>query len=137
MKYILCDIDGTLAKRVTNRSPYDMTRVCEDDLDLAVAETVRAFADRGYKIVIISARDESSRDDTTLWLKRNEIPFEFIFLRLLGDTRPDDEIKKEIYNNILEIMDEPPLLVLDDRDKVVWMWRKLGLKCFQANYGNF
>lgn len=137
MKYILCDIDGTLAKRVTNRSPYDMTRVCEDDLDLAVAETVRAFSDRGYKIIIVSARDESAREDTTLWLNRNEVPFEFIFLRLLGDTRPDDEIKKEIYNNVVDLMDGPPLLVLDDRDKVVWMWRKLGLKCFQVNYGNF
>jgi hypothetical protein len=29
------------------------------------------------------------------------------------------------------------LLVLDDRDQVVRMWRELGLTCFQVDYGDF
>jgi len=57
-------------------------------------------------------------------------------MRKDNDFRPDEEIKKEIYNNFIKD-DYNIFFVLDDRTKVVNMWRSLGLTCLQVADGNF
>ena len=52
------------------------------------------------------------------------------------DFRPDEEIKKEIYFNKI-INNYNILFVLDDRAKVVKMWRELKLTCLQVDDGDF
>jgi hypothetical protein len=50
---------------------------------------------------------------------------------------PDDELKESWLNNP-EIIDKNRVVaVFDDRDKVVKMWRKNGIPCFQVAEGNF
>ena len=57
-------------------------------------------------------------------------------MRKNGDSRRDSIVKEEIFWNDIEPKYNV-LAVFDDRDQVVKMWRELGIKCFQCEYGNF
>ena len=48
---------------------------------------------------------------------------------------PDEILKKKMLDTFVDINDV--FLVVDDRDKVVKMWRDLGLNTFQVAPGNF
>jgi len=48
---------------------------------------------------------------------------------------PDEILKKEMLNTFLNI--DEVFLVVDDRQKVVDMWRELGLNTWQVAPGNF
>jgi len=133
---IICDIDGTLA--ITgDRSPFDWKKVGLDTLNYPVAKLVEIMNRYGHKIILCSGRDESCRDETIKWLKYYQIKYDHLFMRPEKDNRKDSIIKEEIYNK--HIKDKFYIeFVLDDRDQVVDLWRKkLGLPCFQVNYGNF
>jgi predicted kinase len=133
---LIVDIDGTLA-HMTNRSPYDYTKVSTDTLDSTVAELVRTY-DRMLDVgpVIVSGRDASCRSDTEKWLKDNHIRYRALYMRDAGDKRDDRIVKQEIYdNNIKGVFNV--LFVLDDRDRVVRMWRDNGLKVLQVAEGDF
>lgn len=132
---IIVDIDGTLAK-MKDRSPYDWNRVGEDDPVQAVISAVQSAAYDNV-IIIMSGRDESCREITMEWLSSHVgQDWDYLFMRPEGDNRRDDIVKLELFNN--NIRDKFHVqYVLDDRDQVVAMWRKLGLVCFQVNYGEF
>jgi hypothetical protein len=133
---IICDIDGTLAD-MGGRSPYDFENVDQDEVKHATAETVRIFARAGYAIILFSGRNDSSREMTIAWLQRNDIPFDELVMRRTGDRRKDSKVKREMYERTVRGKYDV-LLVLDDRNQVVDMWRKeLGLPCFQVDYGDF
>jgi len=56
-------------------------------------------------------------------------------MRKHGDYRPDDIVKKEMYDAFIK--DQYNVLgVFDDRLKVVRMWEGLGLWVFNCNQGN-
>jgi hypothetical protein len=62
-------------------------------------------------------------------------PFQLL-MRPLGDNRPDEIVKEEMYE--LHIRGKYNVaLVLDDRQKVVDLWRRLGLTCLQVADGDF
>jgi hypothetical protein len=48
---------------------------------------------------------------------------------------PDDILKKKMLDTFLDINDI--FLVVDDRNRVVDMWRSLGLSVFQVAPGDF
>ncbi|WP_328851740.1 AAA family ATPase [Micromonospora globbae] len=133
---VLVDIDGTVALNVS-RSPYDMTRVGEDQPNEAVIAAVRAMHSAGYGVVFCSGRDASARADTVAWLARHvRVPYLALHLRAVGDSRKDSVVKREIYER--EIRDRYRVVgVFDDRVQVVRMWRALGLTVFQVADGDF
>ena len=133
----LVDVDGTLALK-GDRSPYDMTRVLEDEPNQPVITVVRALANlpEAPAIVIVSGRDEAARADTEEWLEKHGVPHSALYLRSPKDFRPDQVIKREILNHLRDHGCEVEG-VIDDRDKVVTMWRDEGLTCLQAAPGNF
>ena len=57
-------------------------------------------------------------------------------MRKEGDNRPDEVVKEEIFNENIR-GNYSVRFVLDDRSKVVDMWRQLGLKCLQVAEGDF
>lgn len=134
-KAIICDIDGTLADMGT-RKPFDFENVDRDQVKHATAEAVRVFYDAGYRIILFSGREDSSKPKTVTWLKANDIPYHQLHMRKAKDFRKDAVIKKELYEKHVKNKYQV-LLVLDDRDQVVKMWRELGLTCFQVEYGDF
>ena len=134
-KAIIVDIDGTLA-HMSGRSPFDWDRVGEDTVDEAVANIIRLAEQDGYVIIIMSGRDSVCRDETAGWLFDNNIPYNHLYMREKDDSRKDSIIKLELFNKFVRNMYQVDF-VLDDRDQVVKLWRDLGLKCLQVNYGNF
>ncbi len=131
----IVDIDGTLS-HMKGRSPFEWKRVGEDLVDNSVADTVAKLKIAGSNILILSGRDAVCRTETEEWLKKNGIPFDGLYMRPEGDNRKDNIVKKELYEN--NIKGKYNILgVFDDRDQVVSLWRSLGLKCFQCDYGTF
>ena len=135
-KAIICDIDGTLA-HMQNRSPYDWDKVGDDVVDKTIKEILRTFYNTSeYAIILISGRNDVCRQITERWLGKNYIFYDALYMRNHNDYRPDEVIKKEIYDK--HIKDKYDVeFVLDDRNKVVKMWRGIGLKCLQVEEGDF
>lgn len=133
----IVDLDGTVALR-GDRSPYDDTdRVLDDRLNRNVAIVVDALYLAGYKIVFMSGRQERCRAATELWLARHfNFRPEGLYMRKDGDRRDDAIVKRELYETWVE-PDLNVVVVIDDRDRVVAMWREIGLTCMQVAYGNF
>ena len=135
---VIVDVDGTLATRVTDRSPYDWQRVGEDAPVAAVITVVKALHAAGNAIVVVSGRDDECYRQTASWLTHHlGVPFAELFLRPAGDNRRDDIVKKQLYKRHIKGRYDVQF-VLDDRDQVVKMWREqLGLVCFQVAPGAF
>lgn len=134
---IICDMDGTLA-HMNGRSPFDDKRSHQDMPNSPVVATVNGMriAYPELKIVIVSGRHEESRQATAEFLQDYSIEFDALFMREDGDYRGDDIIKEEIYKNNIE-PEYDVFYVVDDRSRVITMWRELGLKVFQVAEGNF
>lgn len=133
---VMCDIDGTLAIR-GDRFPYDFTRCDEDLLNVSVRGALCSFrrADSDV-IVLLSGRGEEHRERTEAWLRRHEVPYDELWMRAVGDGRRDDVVKAELFDR--HVRHRFAVRVsLDDRDRVVAVWRRMGLPTWQVNYGNF
>jgi predicted kinase len=134
-KVYLFDIDGTLAA-MSDRSPFEWSKVGDDDPRAQVILTAQAHAKAGFKIIVMSGRDGSCRNETTKWLDFYEVPFSALFMRAEGDMRKDNIVKQELFDQ--HIRDKYNVIaVYDDRDQVVDMWRAMGVDCFQVAPGNF
>lgn len=132
----IVDIDGTLALR-SERGPYDMARVGEDTPFSDVVDVVFAQFMTGAHIIFTSGRDDICRAETAEWIRKH-LPFEpvMMLMRPTGDKRADDELKREMYETEIEPFYDVKG-VFDDRNKVVKMWRKIGLTVFQVADGDF
>lgn len=133
----IVDLDGTLAIR-GDRSPYAWNQVGEDEPNAPVVMATQALAAHPTlpAIILVSGRDESCRRQTTMWLDAQGVPFDELHMRPSGDGRPDEVLKEAIYRDAIEGRCGV-VGVIDDRRKVVSMWRSLGLVCFQVSDGDF
>jgi hypothetical protein len=86
-------------------------------------------------MVILSGRGEAVRRETEQWLKTHGVEFDLLLMRPQGDNQPDDKLKKSWLDTVLKRDDV--FCVFDDRQKVVNMWRREGLLCFQVAEGAF
>lgn len=133
---VMCDIDGTLAIR-GDRGAYDFTRCEEDLLNVSVRGALRSFRSAdGDVVVLLSGRGEEHRARTEAWLRAHEVPYDELWMRAAGDQRRDDVVKAELFDR--HVRHRFAVRVsLDDRDRVVAVWRRMGLPTWQVNYGNF
>jgi predicted kinase len=132
---VMCDIDGTLALH-TDRGPYDFDRCMSDGLNLPVFEALTMYRNSGHAIVLLSGRQEEYRRHTEQWLAEFKVPYDELWMRGVGDRRRDDIVKAELFD--AHVRDRFNVRVsLDDRDRVVRLWRRLGLPTWQVNYGDF
>jgi len=134
--FVLVDIDGTLALR-SSRGPYEWSLIASDRANPPIVEVVRALNAVGHEIVFVTGRHEELRNSTEAWLAQHvAIPGELI-MRPDSDARPDDLVKEELIRARFRDFSEI-LLVIDDRKRVVNMWRqRLGLTCLQVADGDF
>lgn len=151
-EYVICDIDGTLAD-IDHRRPLvegkkkdfktflSPEQVQSDGVHYDVEFIALALAFQQYKIVLVSGRPENLREVTEDWLGSATIlPYAHLFMRADGDFRSDAIVKREIYETKLiplNIVPDNTLCVLDDRQRVVDMWRELGFRCLQVAPGDF
>lgn len=87
-------------------------------------------------IVIMTGRSARYADLTTQWLKREEVPCDLLLMRAIGDNRSDVDVKMDLYKEHVQGNGRVHF-VLEDRDKVVEMWRGLGLTCLQVMKGEY
>ncbi|GAA1812629.1 phosphatase domain-containing protein [Nesterenkonia flava] len=136
---IIVDIDGTLAK-MNGRSPYDYTRVGEDLPNTPVLEYMHAIADNtGAAVIFVSGRPEQCRAETEDWLSKHVWHFTKLYMRSDAeheDRVRDDKVKLRLFNEHIR-HNYNVHSVLDDRSRVVQMWRSLGLTVLQVAEGNF
>ena len=133
---IICDIDGTLA--LHNRDPFDYVNLESDIINPPVERILRWANDRivGPKILLVSGRPATYREQTERWLDEHGIAYDGLFMRGTSDTRRDDVVKQEIYEQHIKNCYRI-LFVLDDRDRVVAFWRSIGVTCLQVANGEF
>lgn len=135
-KAIICDLDGTLSL-LNGRDPYDASSADEDLLNVPVARVLQMAKAQGYKVILLSGREQLYREPTERFLSKHQIAYDLLLMRTTNDYRKDNIIKKELFQQ--EITGKYFIeFLLDDRNQVVDMWRKdLQLPCFQVNYGDF
>ena len=140
---VITDVDGTIAHMGTRRGPFDWKKVGLDAPDPIIIGALKAWKMAGFnsetdiiQILVVSGRDGSCRKETEEWLDAYGVPHDAIFMRPANDFRKDSLIKKEIFENDIKGKYNV-VMVYDDRDQVVDVWRKLGLKCLQCEPGEF
>ena len=166
-KTVIFDLDGTLAnidvRRDKSMKPngklnWDIFAAPDsiknwDKPNDPVVKMAKLFHQDGFKIVIFSGRNDRGFDATIDWLIWWDVPFDLLVMRpdkfkdkswpiadgnpATPDMRfmPDEILKKKMLDTFVDIDDV--FLVVDDRDKVVKMWRDLGLNTFQVAPGDF
>ena len=163
---VIFDLDGTLAdieiRRKKSIKPngkmdwdifFHPDNIKYDKPIPAIVNLIQTYEDKAYKIVIFSGRNDRSWKETKDWLKTHNVPHDLLVMRpdkfksksspvadgnpATGDMRfmPDEILKKKMLDEFVDIDDV--LFVVDDRQKVVDMWRDLGLVVLQPAPGNF
>ena len=138
---IIVDLDGTVCLH-NGRSPYDLTRISEDIPNYPLVRFLQELICNKH-IIFLSGREETDqcRQDTINWLTENICSSDFgykweLLMRDKNNFEPDEIIKERIFHKEIEPK-YSVLAIFDDRDKVVKMWRSLGLLCNQVYWGNF
>lgn len=142
---ILFDIDGTLADTShrdhlvrdpdTRDFPAFFDQMQHDTPIMPVVNLLRIVS-YSLPVILTTGRPETYRQVTEEWLLTHAIPHHILLMRPEGN-RQDDTVIKKAMLTILRSADWNPLLVIDDRSKVVNMWRENGLICLQAAPGDF
>jgi len=132
---------------------FDPDNIKLDEPNDPVIKMAQVFKLQGFKIVIFSGRNDRSFGTTKEWLIKHNVPFDLLVMRpdkfqdkswpiALGnpatpDMRfmPDEILKKHMLDEFVDVDDV--LMCVDDRQKVVDMWRDIGLTCFQVAPGDF
>lgn len=137
---LIVDLDGTLAKIPEGgRNVYDWTRVSEDEVNYPVLYSIEAALASGWAetIIFMSGRVDKCYFDTLDWIEDNtDLEVNHLYMRADGDRRDDAIVKLELFNKHVRGKFNVRA-VYDDRNRVVKMWRKLGLTCFQVADGDF
>jgi hypothetical protein len=115
------------------------------DMDLPnppVIGTLLQLYASGNDIRIWSGRSDNVKQKTLMWLHMFlRIPLIKLELMLKmrpgNDDTPDDQLKLKWLNTMSLQERIRVAAVFDDRDKVVAMWRKAGVACFQVAPGDF
>lgn len=128
---ILCDIDGTLANSDGIRSPYDESKVFLDAPYFVICSWLDELA-KDHTIVLVSGRHASCGPDTIKWLEYFVVPYDHLLMRNSGDNRPDTVVKQELLEGMYKcgVTKDQIKFVLDDRPKVIDMWRSNGLTVY-------
>ena len=166
-KTVIFDLDGTLAnidvrrdKSLKPNGKLDWDKFASptsimdwDEPNVPVIKMAQLFKNDGFNIVIFSGRNDRGFFATKDWLKKHNVPFDLLVMRpdkfqskawpiahgnpATPDMRwmPDEILKKAMLDTFVDINDV--FVVVDDRDKVVKMWRDLGLNTFLVAAGDF
>lgn len=118
-------------------------KLCKDDKpNWPVITTLLSLKNAGCEVWIWSGRSDEVKEATKLWL--NEYlwiaPFvadDVLKMRTAHDYTPDDQLKESWLNALSENDRARLAAVFDDRQKVVDMWRRNGVACFQVAPGDF
>lgn len=136
---VIFDIDGTLANinhrlHHVKEKPKNWDRFfaeCINDIPVQPICALQRILNNHYRMIIVSGRGEDIRPQTEARLEANHISYDLLLMRPNKDYRPDDIIKEEILDSLLN-SGENITFVVEDRQRIVDMWRRRGLTCLQV-----
>lgn len=146
-KYVIVDIDGTLAD-CSHRRDYlkgdngypdwdkFFSEMDSDPCITPIRDLVNDLQRCGTKILLCSGRPERYRQLTSNWLAENGVYYSELHMRADGDYRSDVLVKKDMFR-LFHLRNLDIDFVIDDRQSVVDMWREQGLICLQCAPGDF
>jgi len=140
---VIFDIDGTLAdvserihhvrKKPKNWNAF-FQGMAQDKAIHSMVRLCNLLHASGIQIILCSGRTEERRQQTIDWLARQGVNYHDLLLRKDNDHRQDSVVKREM----LAAIDKSKILfVVEDRSRVVEMWRSEGLVCLQCAPGEF
>ena len=131
-KWIIVDVDGTVANHIGVRNAFDETMVLHDTPWEPIIEMVRRLYP-SRNICVVSGRHDYCGDDTCDWLEMHACPFDHILMRYSGDNRSDAIVKQEILDELCAVIGKENIeFVIDDRPRVCEMWRSNGIPVRQV-----
>jgi hypothetical protein len=147
-KITIWDIDGTLANIDHRLDRVDKngkkihvsalkSEAWKDGLNRTIAEWLLT-AHETFQVFVVSGRGTDEAIPTENWLANKGVHPDRVFMRNGGDNRSDDIVKQEILDRIFSTYGRDSIeFVVDDRPRVVAMWRKNGLKVYPVNQGSW
>lgn len=147
MKYIICDLDGTLFNvdhrlhllyNCREEKDYDKFHAehINDSVNVNIADLIKAVSNFYYKeitIFFITGRHEKFRNSTMKQLSRlgfNDCVRKELFMKPSYTVYTTDFVKD--FLNTLNVDKKDILFVLDDRPATVKIYRDFGLTCLQV-----
>lgn len=143
---VIFDVDGTLAncdhrQHFMEETPKNWrgfnAAMAQDTLNISIGALYHIVARQGLTPIIVSGRSADFRRVTETWLHNaldiNDQYFA-LFMRGFNDSRDDAIVKKEIYDTYIDPYFDT-LFVVDDRPKVIRMWRAQGLTTLDCGKG--
>lgn len=141
--FVIYDIDGTIAD-IEHRRHHVMGEkkdwgkffegISEDKPRKEIVDNAMHDEQDGYGIILVSGRGEEYRKPTEEWLEKHfPVKYTALLMRPAKNSRPDTEIKQNIYNKCLAHYNI--VKVVDDRPRVIRMWRELGLNVVDVGDG--
>lgn len=149
---IIFDLDGTLADCEHRRHFVDPLKAlkeefkpnwpafydaCDQDTPIMPVINICNILRKKHSVQIWSGRSATVIDKTMKWL-RQYLPIDRytkrldLLMRPVGDNTPDDQLKEKWLDKAIsegKTID----FVVDDRPKVVRMWRRRGIFVFDVN----
>jgi hypothetical protein len=148
---VIMDLDGTLALiderrahavksngKLDYKKFHDPDNIKMDKPNWPVIDIARMFKQANFHIFIFSGRSDQCKAETIKWLAKYQVPYSKLRMRphkTLGFV-PDEKLKRIFLEEAPFGLDQIHC-VIDDRQKVVDMWRGLGLTCLQVAPGDF
>ena len=139
-KAVIFDMDGTLCDVSTVRHhliPSDPRFTGKKDFDAFHSESVNCPAhmdvrgafhlwqQEGFKIIVVTARQEKYRPHTSWWLSEQGLVPDEHYHRANGDFRKDVEVKREILERIRKRYDV--VHAYDDNPAIIELWKSEGI----------
>ena len=140
---VIFDIDGTLAdvserihhvRKKPKNWPAFFEGMAQDKAIHSMVRLCNILYASGIRIVLCSGRNEEHRAQTIEWLAGQGVNYHDLLLRRSNDRRSDTEVKREL---LATLNKSKILFVVEDRSRVVEMWRSEGLVCLQCAPGEF
>lgn len=141
---IIVDMDATVCFNTSGRPFYGdgSAELMHTDVpNPGVIKIIKNYAKTKNKndaIIFVTGRDDSAREATTKYIKDHILPNTefYLYTRKFGDYRKGDVCKQDIYEKNIKGKYNVDF-VLDDSNKIVKMYRNLGLTVLQPNDGKF
>ena len=140
-KLFVFDLDGTLAdiehrlKWLHNGHPRwdEFLEACDQDKPVKWIIDLFDMCREDGIVVILSGRNSVVRKKTENWLLDYDIRYDYLLMRKDKDYRPDQIIKKEMLDDFLRDKGYEVQFIVDDRQRVVDMWRANGYNVLQCS----
>lgn len=146
---LLVDLDNTLAES-SWRSQYAQagdwdqfhSMGANDKVNHPVETIVRLFSNDGYKVFLLTGRNERYRLMTRQWLDKKDLSWcvDELLMRPDDDFTPDVQMKKRLLEEAfgsIEAAADRIIFALDDRDKVCAGFREVGITTHQVRAGEY